>query len=62
MLSILIGSESLSILRFITQGFQLLEIAWREKHQVRSARAHEWSPGPHIGPLKGPEGKPLTGV
>ena len=28
------------------QGFQLLGIAWREKHQVRSARTHECGPGP----------------
>ena len=28
------------------QGFQLLGIAWREKHRAQSARTHEWGPGP----------------
>ena len=51
-----------TILKDFQQGFQLLGIAWREKHQVRSARTHEWGPGPPIGPLRGPGRKPLTGV
>ena len=41
----------------MTQGFQLLGIAWREKQQVRSARVHEWGPGPPIGPLMGSRGE-----
>ena len=32
----------------LNQGFQLLGIAWREKHQARSARTHEWGPGRNI--------------
>ena len=28
------------------QGFQLLGIAWREKHRARNLRTHEWGPGP----------------
>ena len=46
---------SFSFVRFCSnitfyQGFQLLRIAWREKHQVWSVRTHECSPGPPIGP------------
>ena len=45
----------------IYQGFQLLGIAWREKHQVRSARTHECGPGPPIGPLMVSREKALQG-
>ena len=38
------GAESQPII--IDQGFQVLGIAWREKHRARSARTHEWGLGP----------------
>ena len=47
-------------------GFQLYGIAWREKHWARSARTHEWDPGPpivyiYIGPWWGPRQSPWQG-
>ena len=45
------------------QGFQLLGIAWREKHRARSARTHEWGLDPPIGPLQGQsQGFQLLGI
>ena len=35
----------------LKQGFQLLGIAWREKHRARRARTHEWDPVPPKGSL-----------
>ena len=45
------GSQIDRILIDWLQGFQLLGIAWREKHRVWSAlaRTHEWGPGPPMG-------------
>ena len=41
----------------VIQGFQLLGIAWREKHQVRSARTHKCGPGlPAIYFYRAPDG------
>ena len=40
----------------LRQGFQLLEIAWREKQRARSARTHEWGPGPPSTYYKSPGG------
>ena len=43
----------------VWQGFQLLGIAWREKHRARSARTHKWDLDR---PYVGPGAKPLTWV
>ena len=42
----------------VLQGFQFLGIAWREKHQLQSARTHEWGQGPPKGPLMGSKAAP----
>ena len=39
-----------------SQGFQLLGIAWREKHRPRSARTHKWGPGPPSAYYRSPGG------